>query len=187
MLVNLIRKSKQNYYNKYFSENVKNLRQTWKGILNILQIKNKTSSTPTCILDNGISMTDPCEIANMFNIYFSTIGKTLQSKIHSSHVNFSRYLKNPNFHNFLISPTNNTEVSILISNMKNGKASGPNSIPTYVLKDLNGEISVILANFFNLSFSTGVFPVILKTSSVLPLYKKDSRLSCDNYRPISLI
>ena len=48
-----------NYYNKYFSENVKNLRQTLKGILNILEIKNKTSSKPTCIIDNGISVSDP--------------------------------------------------------------------------------------------------------------------------------
>ena len=65
LVYTLIRKSKQNYYNKYFSENVKNLRQVWKRILNILQIKNKTSSTPTCILDNGISMTDPCEVADV--------------------------------------------------------------------------------------------------------------------------
>ena len=71
--------------------------------------------------------------------------------------------------------------------MNNGKASGPNSIPTVVLKHLNSEISVVLANLFNLSFSTGVFPNILKTSPVLPLFKKGSKLDCGNYRPISLL
>ena len=70
--------------------------------------------------------------------------------------------------------------------MKNGKASGPNSIPTTVLKHLNSEISGVLANLFNLSFSTGIFPIILKTSSVLPLFKKGSKLDCGNYRPMSL-
>ena len=56
-----------------------------------------------------------------------------------------------------------------------------------ILKQLNNEISVILANLFNLSFSTGVFPDILKYSSVLPLFKKGSKLDCGNYRPISLL
>ena len=75
----------------------------------------------------------------------------------------------------------------LISNLKSGKASGPNSIPTAVLKHLNNEISVVLCNLFNLSFSTGVFPDVLKISSVLPLFKKGSKLNCGNYRPISLL
>ena len=176
MLVTLVRKSKQNHFNKYFSDNVKNLRETWKGIKNIIQIKNNTDSLPTCIFDKGSSITDPTQIANVFNSYFSSIGSTMQSKIHSSHLNFTKYLKNPNIHSIFISPTDSTEVYNLISNLKNRKASGPNSIPTTVLKHLNNEISTVFAKLFNLSFSTGVFPNILKTSSVLPLFKKGSKL-----------
>ena len=187
MLVTLIRQSKENHFNKYFSDNVKNLRETWKGIKNIIQMKNNTGSLPTCIFDNGSSITDPIEIANTFNTYFSSIGEVLQSKIHSTHLSFTRYLKNPNIHSLFISPTDTNEISNLISNLKNKKASGPNSVPTSVLKHLNSEISVVLSNLFNLSFSTGVFPDILKTSSVLPLFKKGSKLSCGNYRPISLL
>ena len=187
MLVKLIRKSKQNHFAKYFSDNVKNLRQTWKGIGNVIKLKNNTDSMPTCIFDKGSSVTDPFQIANTFNSYFSSVGETLQSKIHSSHISFRKYLKNPNVHSFFVSPTDSTEVSNLISGLKNGKASGPNSIPTTVLKHLNSDISIILAKLFNLSFSTGVFPDILKTSSVLPLFKKDSKLICGNYRPISLL
>ena len=187
MLVTLVRKSNQNHFNKYFSDNVKNLRETWKGIKNIIQIKNNTNSLPTCIFDNGSSITDPTQIANVFNSYFSSIGSTLQSKIHSSHLNFTKYLKNPNIHSIFISPTDSTEVYNIISNLKNRKTSGPNSIPTAVLKHLNNEIATIFAKLFNLSFSTGVFPDILKTSSVLPLFKKGSKLICGNYRPISLL
>ena len=187
MLVKLIKKSKENHFSKYFSDNVKNLRQTWKGIKSIIQNKNNAESLPTCIFDKGSSVTDPSQIANTFNSYFSSIGETLQSKIHSSHISFTRYLKNPNIHSFFVSPTDSTEVSNLISGLKNGKASGPNSIPTIVLKHLNRDISTILADLFNLSFSTGVFPEKLKTSSVLPLFKKDSKLICGNYRPISLL
>ena len=187
-LVMLIRKSKQNYFTKYFSENSKNLCETWKGIKNIIQMKNRTDSVPTCILNNkGLSISDPLEISNTFNLYFSSIGRNLESKIYSSHTNFSKYLKHPNVNSLFLSPVNVNEVSDLISNLRNNKASGPNSIPTEVLKHVNGEVLIILSELFNLSFSTGVFPDMLKISSVLPLFKKGSKLICDNYRPISLL
>ena len=34
---------------------------------------------------------------------------------------------------------------------------------------------------------TGVFPSILKTAKVVPVFKKDSKLNYSNYRPISLL
>ena len=163
------------------------MRETWKGIRNIIQIKDKKDPFPSCILENGSSITDPTIIANKFNSYFTSIANDIQSKIHSSHTNFVKYLKEPNIYNFFISPTSQFEVFNIISNLKSSKASGPNSIPTVILKQFNNEISYVLSNLFNLSFSTGVFPDVLKISSVLPLFKKDSKLLCGNYRPISLL
>ena len=34
---------------------------------------------------------------------------------------------------------------------------------------------------------TGIFPSVLKTSKVVPVFKKDSKLNYSNYRPISLL
>ena len=34
---------------------------------------------------------------------------------------------------------------------------------------------------------TGVFPSVLKTAKVVSVFKKDSKLDCSNYRPISLL
>ena len=64
---------------------------------------------------------------------------------------------------------------------------GPNSIPIKILKLLNKDISDQLAILFNQSFSSGIFPSILKTSKIIPIYKKGSKLECSNYRPISLL
>ena len=44
-----------------------------------------------------------------------------------------------------------------------------------------------MSELFNLSFSHGVFPSILKSSKVIPIFKKESKLKCSNYRPISLL
>ena len=34
---------------------------------------------------------------------------------------------------------------------------------------------------------SGVFPSVLKTAQVVPVFKKDSKLNYSNYRPISLL
>ena len=52
---------------------------------------------------------------------------------------------------------------------------------------LKNEISKQLADLFNLSFMTGVFPSVLKTAKVVPVFKKDSKLNYSNYRLISLL
>ena len=42
-------------------------------------------------------------------------------------------------------------------------------------------------HLFNLSFSPGVFPSLLKMARVVPIFKEDSELEYQNYRPISLL
>ena len=44
-----------------------------------------------------------------------------------------------------------------------------------------------MADLFNLSFTTGVFPSVLKTEKVVPVFKKYSKLDHSNYFPISLL
>ena len=44
-----------------------------------------------------------------------------------------------------------------------------------------------LADLFNLSFVTGIFPLVLKIAKVVPVFKKDSKLDYSNYPPISLL
>ena len=64
---------------------------------------------------------------------------------------------------------------------------GPNGLPAKILKLLKNDISFQLSNIFNLYFSTGVFPSGLKIAKVIPIHKKESKLKCPNYRPISLL
>ena len=39
-----------------------------------------------------------------------------------------------------------------------------------------------MVDLFNLSCMTGVFPSVLKTAKVVPVFKKDSKLDYSNYR-----
>ena len=89
-----------------------------------------------------------------------------------------------NIESFFITPTDGTKV---LSSLNQDKSDGPNSISIKILKLLNKDISDQLAVLFNKSFSSGIYPLILKTSKIITIYKKDSKLECLNYRPISLL
>ena len=46
---------------------------------------------------------------------------------------------------------------------------------------------MLLADLFNLSFVTGIFPLVLKIAKAVPVFKNDSKLDYSNYPPISLL
>ena len=73
-----------------------------------------------------------------------------------------------------LKPTIKEEIGNIISSLNSNKTSGPNGIPYRILFLLKNEISMQLAVLFNLSFVTGIFPLILKTPKVVPVFKKDS-------------
>ena len=170
LLSTLMKKSKQAYYDKYFERNWNNIKNTWKGIKSLISLKTVVFSVPTVLsLDNGDTITNPYDIPNTFNNYFASIAETTKKSIKYSHTHFSE------------------EIANIISSVNSNKASGPNSIPYRTLILLKNEISKQLADLFNLSFTTGVFPSVLKTAKVVPVFKKDSKLNYSNYRPISLL
>ena len=63
------------------------------------------------------------------------------------------------------------------------------NIPRKILKLLKNDISTQLFDIFNVYFSTGVFPPILKIAKVVPIQKKKkkSTLAYSTYHPISLL
>ena len=67
------------------------------------------------------------------------------------------------------------------------KVCGPNSIPTRIIKDFKEELSKPFSDVINISFSSGIFPNSMKLAKVVPVYKKDDKLDCNNYRPVSLL
>ena len=104
-----------------------------------------------------------------------------------SNKSFQDFLHHPNEESLFITPTDAHEVNLIISLLNSDKSTGPNSLPTKILKLLKNEISTHLADIFNLSFLSGVFPSILKIAKVIPVHKKESKLFYSNYRPVSLL
>ena len=120
-------------------------------------------------------------------MYFTSISKELQKHIPLTKRNFSGNLKNPNVESFFMTPTSPEEIANLIQTLSSNKSTGPNSIPMSIQKKIKNQISVPLSAIINNSFENGIFPNLLKSEQVFPVFKNASWLSCNNYRLISLL
>ena len=187
-LKHLIQISKKTYFNNYFISKSNNIKDTWKGIKQIISTKrNKTCSLPTTINVANKNITDTQKIADEFNKYFANIGNNLASAIPKSKASFELYLRNSPANSFALFPASENEIENIIECLNISKSSGPYSIPTKLLKILKSTISVPLMHIINLSFSTGIMPEKLKIARVIPIFKKGQRDDISNYRPISLL
>ena len=188
LLSTLMKKSKQDYCDKCFERNWNNIKNIWKKIKSLISLKTVASNVPTAVsLDNGDTITNPYDIANTFNNYFAFIAETTKKSIKYSRKHFPDYLSNENSSTIFLQSTAKEEITNIISSLNSNKAFRPNSIPYRISFRLKNEISEQLADLFNLSFMTGVFPFVLKTAKVVPVFKKDSKLDYSNSRPISLL
>lgn len=77
-------------------------------------------------------------------------------------------------------------VANLLQNLNPHKATGPDGIPAYFLKECSNEIAPILTLIFQCSMQQGSMPDEWKTANIIPIFKKGDRTSTGNYRPVSL-
>ena len=172
-------KSKMNYYYHYFKTDWDNIKNTWKGIKSILSINNNPSNIPKILVSHDTASTEPTEIANICNNFFTSIAAKTKESIKYFHKYFSNFLKNRFHDSFFLSPTDKYKIINIICSLDSNKSIGPKSIPTTILKLLKNNISTQLSDIFNVSFSTGVFPYILKIAKVVHIPS--------NYHPISCL
>ncbi|CAJ1050811.1 hypothetical protein Bbelb_118400 [Xyrichtys novacula] len=78
------------------------------------------------------------------------------------------------------------DVRNILRKLDPGKATGPDEIPTRVLKECAAELASPLCPLFQLLFSRGLLPDQWKTARVIPIHKRDSKSDPSKYRPISL-
>ena len=188
-IVDDIRESKKQFYQSYFSKNSNNIKETWKGIKTIINIKNKSKNYQSSLLVDNNLITDPKKVADSFNDYFSSIADNLQKKIRNHGKHFTEYLKDPNPHTFFLRPTTKTEViNTITAHININKGVGPNSTPSVLLHTIKHTIAEPLADLINLSFETGIYIDKLKIAKVMAVFKdKGSDLERNNFRPISLL
>jgi Reverse transcriptase (RNA-dependent DNA polymerase) len=73
-----------------------------------------------------------------------------------------------------------------IKKLKPTGAAGPDGLTTKLIQQCSEELSPVLAMIYRKSLNEGTVPREWKLANVVPIFKKGSRKSAGNYRPISL-
>ena len=124
----LTKESKRFYFTNYFQNNLIDLKCIWKGIKNLISLKQLPNVAPSNIFDKGRSLTEPQEIAKAFNKYFVNVATDIQSSIRYSKNNFYDFLPPININSFFLNSTEETEVKNIILSLNPSKTISPNSI-----------------------------------------------------------
>ena len=162
-------------------------------------------------LDNISDDNDPSLIPKKFWSYVKSssnshripetmsYGNRFRNDIHDQTELFNEYFHDqfsePSEYNIPISweDDNTTQVDFspekvlkLLRDINPNKAHGPDKIHGTVLKNCAHSLAYPLAVLFKTSYLTGHIPLEWKLANVVPVYKKGSKASVENYRPISL-
>ena len=62
IIATLMKKSKQNYFTECFESNIKNLKNTWKGIKSIISLKHSASSSLNLLNFNNKLLNDQLKV-----------------------------------------------------------------------------------------------------------------------------
>lgn len=183
-----VNNTKNVFYKNKLEECAGDTSQQWR-IINNLTGRISTNNVDKIELDNGEMVTEAGEVASIINDYLISVQSgpavTPVAPGTGNH-NTLTHLRN-RWHSFFIAPTSECEVKNVISRLKNKKSTGFDTITVSLIKKISDYIAPVLTHIINLSFENGVFPIILKQSTVVPIWKKNCSLTLDNIRPISLL
>lgn len=181
-----INTAKQNYYYKLIEGTAGNSGEQWK-VINSLIDKTDKKCVSRIRLEDGCLVDNPVTIANLFNDYFVSVSQQLITGPTSLEQSAALEHCHRHRNSIFLSPVTHLEISNVIKSLKNKKSTGIDNISVQLLKNIECSISKVLAHIVNLSFITGKFPVKLKNTIVVPIFKKGNREKVENHRPIALL
>lgn len=181
----------RNIKKQYFQDEIKKSKNSSKTMWTCLkQLLPQSSKASVTTLDIGGKLISTAQgVADEVNSFFTNIGKQLANKIPSQDTSHKHYLnrQEPITSTFLFSPITSADVHKHLSELDITKATGPDDIPSRLLKLSAPVISDSLAFLFNFSLISGKFPAEWKIAKVSAIFKKGSKLDIGNYRPISVL
>lgn len=152
-----------------------------KNFWSFIQSKKQQTRIPGKMFYEGEEYNNPNEIVNKFSQFFSSVYLPPNENIynHSVSNNYSEHIG--------IGTITISEVQDAIKRLKNKLTSGPDLIPSFIVRDCGNVFSLPLCILFNISIKTATFPNIWKLAKICPVFKNgDLALIC-NYRAISLL
>lgn len=165
--------AKKNAFNAYIANSNNIQRATW-NVINQHRIVNNNNK------DTNLT-------AQAFNNFFTNIAKTLVDELDTTNTNPLSFVHINTTETFSFLEVTFNQVRNYIDKIKSKSSSDIYGLNIKIIKNVKNLIINQLTNLINISITSNIFPSALKTSKVIPVFKKGDNNDCQNYRPISLI
>lgn len=179
--------TKAEYFANLFGEQLNNPSKLWKLTNQLISNKFQETVSQKIVLDTGQgTIDDNLLVANFLNHHFVNIPNNM-SRNFDTLDGETLYTQTTSGSLQTFSPTDSSEVRLIITQLKTKSSPGSDKVPVSFLKDNIDFFAQFLSDVANNMFETGSFPSCLKTAIVTPIFKKGSRKDPNNYRPISVL
>lgn len=176
-LSHMLKLSKENYYRSILSGS-SNPRQVWKITNNVLGRNKCNDAISRNTLEVGHSkICTDLEKSNAFSDFFSSVGV-------DSGNDFTNYFNSK--HSFVFTNICGLDILNVIKSLDKSGSLDIFDLNANIFKEINFHVVDILEFLFNRCVLDGCFPKCLKSSIVIPIFKKGRQCDLTNYRPISL-
>ena len=150
----------------------------------------KKQGPPTQLCNNGNMYSKPSDLTKIMNEHFIKKIQTHVSVLDASQndpIDPVRKMMELKTCNMELSPVHPDQIDRIIAKMKNSSSCGLDTIDMKIIKLAKPQLLPVITHIVNLSISTQTFPESWKTAKIIPLHKKKSELSPENYCPVSLL
>ena len=206
------KKAKKSFYKKAMKNGTMTNKTFWNTIKPFMTNKVKINSNKIILEEREKVISNTEGLVEIFNNYYINIAETTLGYPPRSNGNpndssndrdtviniLNEYRENPIIQKinencvgstepFSLPLASTEEVNKIIKNLDTTKATGPDKIPPKLVKLCADVLDEPLKNILNLHIKNNIFPENAKTANITPIYKKGSRMTKSNYRPISIL
>ena len=182
-LKELLKLLQMRYHRTQLKKYSSNIRKKW-NYLNAMAGRTSYREVISEIVKNGVTETEPLNIASNLNQFFKEIPSILKRSIHPCAVDFTARIQGCS-NSIFLKPITRNEVMDIVKNMK--KSSNMDHACTKLLNIILENVADIIAGLLNECIQGSTYPDILKVATVTPLHKGGDKTAMNNYRPISTI
>ena len=182
-----IRHAKRMYYRQQFEKNASNPKRLWSDLYEAIQKNRKHNKPPSRFDMDGITMTDPKDITESFNKYYSQVAQKLDDSLGPSNVDPLSYMSS------MIAPDAMTfdtvteqYVGTLVSTF-NDVGAGYDGINVKMFKRVLPCMIKEITHLINICLTKSIFPDNLKVGLITPIHKTGAQSLFSNYRPITVL
>lgn len=172
-------------YSNHLRQTERKLKTNPKGFWKYINEQRKESGLPSSMSLEGEVASSQEDICRLFARKFSRT--FVNEAITPEQVSLAASNVPLNGQSISSINVNASSIARAISKLKSSCSSGPDGIPSIILKKCIAGLVRPLQHLFNLSLSSGTFPALWKIAYMFPVHKKGDKRNVDNYRGISAL